>query len=236
MIMISCYRCKDKGIFGGCPDCGKTLGLGAKGSVVVTTELLEKHIIPIEYQDILWDRKILEGSHGLKLDSPDFKVYCDQLTRIYEIFQKGELPQQSAIIIAERGMGKLTLAYTCMKQALSHGYSVCPILDNTQIKRINELSSDNVKSYALFKQPKIEDLLYSDVAFITVDKDRYTTALRTIESIIDKRARLGNATFVLTRFGLDAMSQFEKRDSYKTLLETTRSYNNKKFPAIIQCR
>lgn len=236
MTMIKCYRCKDKGEFGGCPDCGKTVGMGTKGSTIVTTEILEKHVIPLEYQDILWDKKILEGTHPFKLESLDFKTYCEQLTRIYEIFRKGELPQQSAIIVAERGMGKLTLAYTCMKQALSHGYTVCPILDNTQIKRINELSSDNPKSYALYKQPRIEDLLYSDVVFMTVDKDRYSTALRTIESIIDKRARLGNATIVLTRFGLDAMSQFEKKDAYRSLQENTRSFNNKKFPAIIQCR
>lgn len=234
--MTKCYRCKDKGEFGGCPVCGKTISLGAKGATVVTTELLEKNAIPTEYQDILWDKKLLEATHPLKMGNPDFTKYCEQLTKIYEIFQKGELPQQSAIIIAERGMGKMTLAYTCMKQALQHGYTVCPVLDNTQIKRINELSSDNPKSYALYRQPRIEDLLYSDVVFITVDKDRYSTALRTIESIIDKRARLGSATIVITRYGLDTMSQFEKKDSYQTLQETTRSYNNKKYPAIITCR
>lgn len=237
MITISkCYRCKDRGEYGGCPECGKTISLGQKGATVVTTELLEKHVIPVEYQSILWDKKILEGTHPLKIENPDFKIYCEQLTRIYNVFQQGELPAQSAIIIAERGMGKLTLAYTCMKHALSHGYTVCPVLDNTQIKRINELSSDNPKSYALYKQPRMEDLLYSDVLFMTVDKDRFSTALRTIESLIDKRARLGNSTIVLSRFGLDSMSQFEKRDSYQSLQESTRTFNNKKFPAIITCR
>lgn len=230
-----CYQCRDKGTIGGCPKCGKTVSLGNKGSVTVTAELLEKNTIPAEYNDILWDRKILESSHVNKMGYENFLNYSEQLTRIFEIFHRGELPQQSAIIIADRGMGKMTLAYTCMKQALEHGYTVCPLMDNTQIKRINELSSDNPRSYALYKQPRIEDVLYSDCLFITVDKDRYSTALRTIESVMDKRARLSLSTMVITRYSLSSMSQFEKKDSYLSLQEPTRRFNNKKFPSIISC-
>jgi hypothetical protein len=234
--MSKCYRCGDKGEYGGCPECGKNLSMGGKGAVAVTTEILDKHIIPHEYADVQWDTRILESTHQYKMGNPDFAEYCKQLEKIFRIYQQGEIPQQSAIIIAERGMGKMTLGYICMRYALSHGYTVCPMLDNTQIKRISELSSDRPTSYALYRQPYIEDILYSDVLFMTVDKDKYSTALRTIESIMDKRARVGNSTIVLTRFGLDVMSQFEKKGSYLTLQEPTRKFNNKKFPSIIQCR
>lgn len=234
--MGKCYRCGGKGEYGGCPVCGTNLSLGGKGAVAVTSEVLDAHIIPKEYADVQWDKTILESTHPYKMNNADFINYINQTEKIFKIFQKGELPQQSAILIADRGMGKMTLAYVCMRYALQHGYSVCPILDNMQIKRISCLSSDNPKSYALYRQPSIEDILYKDVLFITIDKDNYATALRTVESIIDKRARVGNATFVLSRFGLDAMSQFEKKDSYLTLQESTRRFNNKKYPVIVQVR
>lgn len=230
-----CYTCRGKGLAGGCPKCGKKPSLGKKGDVVVTTTLLEKNVIPAEYNDIRWDINELKVTHPSKCSDKSFLHYCDQLTKIFGIFDEGLLPTQSAIIIGRRGMGKMTLAYTCMRQALQHGYTVCPILDNTQIKRINALSSDNNRSYYLYKVPSIDDIVYSDVLFITVDKDNYSTALRTIESVMDKRARLGLSTFILSRYSLDMMTQFEKKDTYLSLIDPTRKYNSKKYPVIIKC-
>lgn len=232
---MKCSVCRDKGMIKGCISCGTVLSLGGKGSTSVTTELLEKSCIPKEYKDIVWDKDLLIATHPTKSGNEDFNIYCNQLTKIQSIFSNGELPQQSAIIIAERGMAKLTLAYICMRYALENGFTVCPILDNTQIKRIKSLSSDNPKSYALYKQPTVEEIQYSDVLFITVDKDNYGSALRTIESVIDERARVSLPTFVITRFNLAMMSQFEKRDSYVSLQEPTRRFNNKKYPSIITC-
>lgn len=230
-----CYACRDKGAVGGCSVCGKKISICGKGATTVTTELLQKSSIPAEYKDVVWDKELLMYTHPHKSDNEDFRIYCDQLTKIQNIFRNGELPQQSAIIIAERAMGKLTFAYICMRYALENGYTVCPILDNTQIKRIKSISSDNPRSYALYRQPTVEEIQYSDVLFITVDKDNYGSALRTIESVIDERARLSLSTFVISRFSLASMSQFEKKGSYETLQESTRRYNNKKFPSIIVC-
>lgn len=230
-----CYTCRGKGLAEGCPQCGKKPSLGKKGDVVVTTALLEKCVIPTEYNDIRWDINELKATHSSKSSDQSFHHYCEQLTKIFGIFDEGLVPTQSAIIISGRGMGKMTLAYTCMRQALQHGYTVCPILDNTQLKRINMLSADNNKSYYLYRLPTIEDVVYSDVLFITIDKDNYGTALRTVESVMDKRARLGLSTFVLSRYSLDMMTQFEKRDSYLSIMDPTRKYNGKKYPVIIKC-
>jgi len=229
-----CYSCRDKGMINGCPKCGKKLALGNKGNVVVTEELLETNAIPKEYIDIQWDIDELKSSHGF-INDAKFNNYCDQLTKIYNVFNSGLLPQQSAIVIAGRGMGKMTFAYMCMKSALSNGYSVCPVLDNTQIKRINELSADKPKSWNMYKLPSIEEIINSDVLFITIDIDNYSSALRTIESVMLKRARVGRSTIILSRYSLDSMSMFDKKNSYMTLVDNTRSYNNKKYPVIISC-
>lgn len=230
---ISCYRCRDLGEIDGCPDCQKIKSLGPMGSISVTKENLTRHQVPVEYQNIQWDPIILETTHPHMIGDPSFTAYCEQLTKLIEIFRRGELPQQSAIIVAPRSFAKLTFAYCCMNYGISNGYTVAPLLDTTEVKRINELSADNYTTYTSYKLPKIEELIGSDILFITVDKDRYGTALRTIESIMDKRSRQGRATIVLSRFTTKVMSQFEKRNSYDSLFEPTRRFNNKKFPVYL---
>lgn len=228
-----CRTCRDKGLISGCPTCGKHMHTSGKGTVTLTPEILEENLIPEEYLDCDWNIDILNSNHPMLVNNMDYKNYCKSITKLVESFSAGLIPKSSGIIISDRSFGKKTLAYICMKIALSKGYTVCPMLDNTQIKRINELSSDNPNSYALKRLPSIDKIITSDVLFITVDYDRYSTALRTIESIMDKRARIGKSTFVISRYTLDEMSMFEKRDKYLTLIEPTGKFNNRKYPIII---
>lgn len=230
-----CRTCEDKGLIGGCPVCHKVFNSVKLKKVEVTTETLDSKSIPKDYLGVVWDKEKLIANHQMYIENTQFKFLINQLDRMTEIFKRGEIPNQSVIIIAPRSMSKVTFAFSCMQLAISNGYSVCPLLDNTQIKRINRLSSDNPTSWCLKNYPTIEEVLTADVLFMTVDNDNYATALRTIESIMEKRSRLDKATFVLTRYSLDKMSQFEKHDEYETLMDRTRSFNNKKYPIIINC-
>lgn len=231
--MISCRTCFDKGLPTGCPTCGRYSNVGAKGSQVITEDMLTKCEIPKEYLASNWDEQILKDTHPTLIDDNNFINYIKNITRLVDRFRQGTIPDSSGFIIADRGFGKKTLAYICMKIAMSHGYTVCPMLDNTQIKRINVMSADNNKSYYLYNLPKIEDIIYSDVLFITVDYDNYSTALRTIESIMDKRARLSKSTFVISRYNINEMCMFEKKDKYHSFIEPTGKFNNRKYPVII---
>jgi hypothetical protein len=232
--MIICRTCEDKGLKGGCPACGKVYGLQRK-AVEVTAEVLDSKNIPNEYLGVIWDAQKLRNNHQELIENNKFKHYIDQLTKLTEIFNSGKLPNQSVIIIAPRAMSKVTFAYSCMQLAMEHGFTVCKMVDNTQIKRINSLSADNPNTWIMRDLPSIEEIITSDVLFLTVDMDNYGTALRTIESVIEKRARCNRATFVITRFPIDRMCQFEKKNSYSSLFDRTRSFNNKKYPVIIDC-
>ena len=233
--MEFCYTCRGRGLLSGCPTCGKFLSTSKVTKPVVTSELLNSEYIPNEYASIEWDCDILKGSHITLSDNKNFLHYCEQLTKIVNIFSKGELPNQSAIIIAPRGMGKQTFAYNCLRKALMNGYSISPIIDNTELKRINVISSDKPYSKYLWKMVTIEELLTNDVLFVTVDSDNYSTSLRTIESIMNKRARLGKTTFAISRYSLSKMSQYDGKGSYTSFVDTTRKNNNKKYPVIITC-
>jgi hypothetical protein len=232
--MVICRTCEDRGLKNGCPTCGKVLGLQRK-TVTVTAEVLDSKNIPNEYLGVVWEAQKLKNNHQELIENNRFKYYVDQLTKMTEMFNSGKIPNQSAIIIAPRAMSKVTFAYSCMQLAMEHGYTVCPLLDNTQVKRINNLSADNPSNWITRGLPSIEEIITSDVLFLTVDMDNYATALRTIESVIEKRARCNKSTFIITRFPIERMCQFEKKNSYSSLFDRTRSFNNKKYPVIIDC-
>lgn len=230
--MIKCRCCADRGLPKGCPECGKILGIHKQSASVPINEM-EKIKIPEEYQNVIWDTDELKNSHPMLLSDNNFINYCNQLDKLSNLFTKGEIPKTSGIIISKRGYGKKTLAYYCMRVALSYGYTVCPMLDNTQIKRINQLSADNPTSWVLRQLPSVDEITYCDVLFVTVDIDNYSTALRTIESIMDKRARQSKSTFIISRYSLDEMSMFQQKRSYLTLLDSTGKLNNRKYPVVI---
>lgn len=233
---MRCYTCAGKGAKGGCPECGKTYEevYTTKFVARASDEAIKSGAIPDEYINIAWDTSKLLKDKPESLKSSDiFKRYVQQLEAVLQIFENGNVPNQSAIFIAPQQFAKRIFAYTCLKYAVNHGFSIAPILDNTEIKRISILSSDQYKSAYLYGKTPIESIVTADVLFMTVDVDNYGTALRTIESIMDKRSRQGKSTFVLSRFSLEAMSMFDKDKTYKGLLEKNRDANNKKFPVII---
>lgn len=231
--MAVCLVCRGNGQPGGCPKCGKVFTMGSAGTTALSPEVLEKHQIPPEYMGITWDANELLHTHMNLKDDARFQMYTKQLTKLMELFKSGIKVNQSAIIIAGAQMGKMAFAYTCLKYALEAGFSVAPILDNTQIRRLNVLSADKpYSSYIKDLGISIEDLVNTDVVFMVADKDNPQSALPTYESLLDKRARRGRATFLLSRFSLQKMSPY----GYDSdgIVNRDRSYNTLKYPVIVR--
>lgn len=226
---MTCYLCQDKGLSRGCPNCGKTIEMKSQiTKPEVLTKVLSINAIPAYYKDNTWDSSILIDTHP-NVSKDLINLYCKQLDSLYNIFKKGHLPRESAFILAPRGFGKRTLAYSCMTLALRNGFTTCPILDNTEIKRINILSGDRPEKNNFLSLPTLEELLTADVLFCTTDYDNFKVALRTFESIIDKRSRYGKVTFILSRYNLNDMSFFEG-NNYRSLQNFTKFNNTLKYP------
>lgn len=232
---VTCYTCGGVGTSEGCPECGKkSVEVTKIFSDIPTDFTVNAGKIPLEYINMAFDPNLLISSHKQFEANAKFLRYVKQLEKVLQIFESGKIPNQSAIFIADRGFGKRIFAYNCLKFAAKNGFSISPIIDNTELKRINIISSDNYKSSFLYNKTSIEDILTADVLFMTVDCDNFGTALRTIESVMDKRCRLGKSTFVISRFSLDKMSVFDKDNDYISMIENTRQVNNKKYPVIIK--
>lgn len=229
-----CFTCQDKGLIGGCPSCGKILGQ----EIRETSSFLESGVsselhIPESYMQIEWSKRTLERTHPNYTSNPNFVRFADTMEKVLEEFKYGRIPNQSALLIAGKGFSKQIWAYTCMRYAQNAGYSVVPYLDTSELKFINHATASGISSKELRSYPSMLDIIESDVMFLTVDPDNYGTALRTIDSLLSKRARRSKSTFVLSRATIRQMCWFESTQNYSAYLEPTRMIDNRRYPVIV---
>lgn len=231
-----CLVCRDRGMPGGCPSCGRKNDSRPE-QIAVTEEILLDHSIPEQYKGIMWNETILRKDYQTLNESAGFNAYVSKLSRVYDIFEKGGIPKTSIVIMAPRRYGKMTWAYSCMQQALIHGYSVAPMLDNTQYSRLNILCSERPNSrYIRRLGYQIEDVDFADIVFMTVDKMNWAGAFRVFDSLIDKRTRLGKPTFIISRFSMIEMTRADSFDDAAAgFVDTSRRNNILKYPTIIEC-
>lgn len=228
-----CYTCGGKGLDGGCPECGKSIVEKTKIFYSpVSNETIKYGAIPEQYANKNWNRDALLKARGLVIDTQGVKRYIEQLEKIISIFERGEIPKQSAVIVADRGWGKRIFAYQCMKFAAEHGYKIAPILDHTEINYISLKSATSPDSKYLFNTIPVENLLFADILFITVDIANYKQALTVIESFMDKRARFGKPTFILSRMSLPQLAQYGHTD-HTSWMDHTRNVDNLRYPVVI---
>ena len=150
-----------------CPECvhapagsdSKLSQMSSFSQVKANTEttLVEEgsaEIVQPAYKGIFWNRRILENDNTEKLpEKVDiagryndrlFVRFLDQLTKIDGIFKEGGIPNKSVYIIAPPGYSKTVFAYSCMQQALANGYSVAPIIDTIEQKKLIVLASEKL--------------------------------------------------------------------------------------------
>ena len=233
-----------------CPECGRepkvvSLNLDKKNNADELVRKFDGVAIPNYYHGIFWSKEQLQAAHKDKLPSlfdkesnkPDdqlFRHYCDQLDKINRIFSDNRIPHKSAIIVAPAGFSKITFAYSCMQRALNAGFTVAPLMDTGEIKRILILASENVH-YRINKSMSYEDFIMSDVMFVTVTK-LYTKneAYQIIEELFDRRSRKGLSTIFLSRYELSELSKTDASGNFNAIELDSR--DGFKYPAVIQYR
>ena len=239
----------------GCPECGhapagsdsKLSQMSSFSQVKANTEttLVEEgsaEIVQPAYKGIFWNRRILENDNTEKLPEKFdiagryndrlFVRFLDQLTKIDGIFKEGGIPNKSVYIIAPPGYSKTVFAYSCMQHALANGYSVAPLIDTIELKRLLVLASVKL-DYKLYGRFSYDDYMSSDVVFVTVTHTYYRyDAYSVLDELINRRARLGLATFVLSRYSLKTLYKWDKLGSLDSL-KNSSSKDGRKYPSVV---
>ncbi len=231
---MQCYRCRDIGIEGGCPDCNKVKEISGNPAVEVTEEVLDQYKVPKFYRASKWNSKVLSEAYPELATHRTFRDYISQLDKIYESFKSGNIPSQSVFIIAPPRRGKQVFAFSCMQAAINHGYACAPVLDSSEWRRLNLLATERPTSKELKTFGcTLEQVLNADILFLTVDKDNFSGAYRAIESLIDKRSRRDKPTIVISRYSLEQMSFLDYDDNFKHIVDKTRRLNQLKYVGLI---
>lgn len=238
LVRTHCFTCgghgfKDKP----CPECGKEptkviiTNLAPQGSPKVVSAT--KQLIPQEYLNNTWQQEVLFKDH-LELEHDKlFLMYCNQLQKIYSMFEQGIIPHKSAVIVAPSRFSKVTFAYSCMQRAIEFEFKVAPLLDSQEVKRLITLAAER----PLIKYGSIlyEEYIESDVVFVTITKTNYREeAFSIIMELLDKRSRRGLPTFFISRYNMETMSKRDWNKDSDGLLDYNNTENSLKYPAIIR--
>lgn len=236
-----CFICGGNGfLHKDCPSCGreardKSLNLDCREDTAEFVQKVSVAGVPDVYRGIVWDADILKESKPDKHNDYSFINYVKELSAINSVFARGLLPGKSAIIIAPAGYSKMVFAYSCMQHALDNGFSVAPILDTVELKRFLTLAGDN-PLYKACNSLNYDEYIMSDVLFVTVTKlPAREWAYQVIQELIDRRARKGLSTFILSRYTLGEISKKDYSNQFSAIA-TAISSDGFKYPAIIRYR
>lgn len=234
-----CFVCGNHGFLDKvCESCGReptkeSMNLDKKDDVDSFVSKISANGIPDSYRGIVWSAEFLKSTKPGKEKDYNFQRFINSLERINDVFAKGVLSRKSAIIIAPAGYSKMTFAYSCMQRAIDNGYSVAPLLDTIEIKRLLFLASEN-PNYRMYHEIQYDDYIMSDVLFATVTKlQQHEWAYETIQELIDRRARKGLATFIISRYDLAEISKKDYANQFSAIA-TAYSDDNYKYPAVIK--
>lgn len=234
MIKFHCYVCNGEGLEDKeCPKCGKTkkIVIDYQNDKYITK--VQDTNIPLQYIGKLWSKKTLISTHSQFAQDKSFLAFCENLERMHDKFVLGQLPMKSGIIIAPKKYSKVTFAYSCMQYAVQSGYTVAPLLDTIQVKRLKGLMGD--RNYKLFNKFDADSYFSADICFITVTKlINRREAYEIILEVMDTRSRLGLPTVVISEFSIDEMSDWDRNKVFNKIYDYDDIENPLRYPAIVQ--
>lgn len=233
-----CFTCGNKGFPDKvCPACGrepqsKSINLEFRENTEEFVGKIDAFGVPGKYRGIFWDAEVLRHSKPELEKDLKFDRFVTQLEKINNCFVQGILPGKSAIIIADAGFSKMTFAFSCIQRALDMGFSVAPLLDTVELKRLLVLSAEK-PTYKLCGSIDYDSYIMSDVLFVTVTKlKQHEIAFEVIQELIDKRSRKGLSTIILSRYDLQEITKKDYTNQFDAIA-TAISEDSYKYPAVI---
>lgn len=234
-----CFVCGNKGFPDKtCSSCGreatsKSMNYEFKEDTDKFVQKIDAFGVPGKYRGIIWNKDVLLHDKPELENDYNFQHFVSQMDKINLLFDSGTLSTKSAVIIAPAGFSKMIFAYSCMQHALDHRFSVAPLLDTVELKRLLFLAAEQ-PNYKLYGRIEYDRYVMSDVCFVTVTKlQQRAWAYETLQEVIDLRSRKGLSTFVISRYSLSEISRRDASNSFDSIrsIDVQDTY---KYPAVIR--
>lgn len=238
---IECKFCRDKGKQGGCPKCGKHLEkivetVMQKSDGIVTDEITLANI-PEYYRGRVWDKNELIQSHKELDGKNQFSTFCTQLEKIQKIFQEGEIPNKSVILIAPRKFSKQIWANSCIQFGMKTGHKMLPVMSSNLIKvtmanMFDRPGSSVLKSIGY----TIDDIITTDCLFVNIDTGwQHASAFSLMDELMCMRSNFDRPTIFLSRFNIEELTKNDYNGTFLKAIDAGSDVNRLRYPAIIQC-
>lgn len=238
---IKCKYCRDVGIKGGCPRCGKhieniieTVVHGHNGIVTDDTVLAT---IPEYYRNRVWDKNELIQAHKDLDGKNQFMNFVTQLERIQTIFMEGKVPNKSVLIIAPRRFSKQIWANSCIQFGMKFKHKILPVMSSNLIKITMANMFDRPGASVLKSVGyNIEDIITADCLFVSIDTGwQHINAYSIMDELMCMRSNFDRPTIFLSRFNIDELTKGDYTKSFMSAIDSSSDVNRLRYPAIIQC-
>jgi hypothetical protein len=222
--------CRDVGKVGGCPRCGRVLNLKSTDKIHISAKTAEMSGIPKHYLTNTWDSTILKKDHEQYCDDVDFNAYVNNLDACYKGLCEGRLPKISALIASPFGYGKTTWAYNCLLQAKANGFTIAPLVDTAQVRRLLLIATERPEWHNMINGCNYNDFVNADLMIVCISTGpEYVYAYETIVNLVNMRSRIGKATLFLSNYSIRELIGQDKKMMLIKLLNGGTNVDPLKF-------
>ena len=226
---MKCSRCYGKGKPGGCPKCGvdsDTVISNNKPEIDTVVQLT--NLIPSFYKGKYWEPN--ENEKNLTIRNVE-----KGMQKIHSCCVDGKIPSFSAFISGPLRLDKELFVYSCLQLLLVRGFKLAPFLSTIEMRRLIRTSQYNPK-YKLFSKWTYDDVISSDILFITVThltEDRHTD-ITLIQEVLDIRSRMDKPTVFLSDYKLESLVSRYDSQEYLLIYNASPIRDKLRYPYILQ--
>ncbi|MER2114279.1 MAG: hypothetical protein ABS904_00820 [Solibacillus isronensis] len=178
--------------------------------------VLEKLYIPEDFTRDTYDKNVLLQAKEHLKDNPSFVGFLEKLDRLMTFVGRGGKLESSLFISAPSGFGKEHFVYTLLCIALEKGMTVFPYIDLAEAESLitsyeSGSPKDDIRQAIQFTDLEMYE---ADLCILKVQHSNNGHAYKTALNIIDKRARRGKSTVIVSRYNI---RYFAMLDNFKEI-------------------
>lgn len=220
-----CPSCRFKPLTGTCSVCGTGKVVVSKNFEETPLSEVDRFFIPHKYRKEKFSSATLTEHKKDIANNASFIEYKKVLDAILVRISSGQIENRSYYISAPAGFGKETFAYTVLQMAMANGMTIFPYIDLGEAERLMNAYQTNHKD-----DPIKDDIGFSDVELYTakvvilkVPHNNVASFLyKAMLTIIDRRARRGLPTIILSRYRLNYFTSLDTNGEVRNIVSYSK--------------
>jgi len=181
-----------------------------------STDLLETSniIIPIQYKGVIFNKNLISN-----YNNSSYGIFVNTMEEVYSEIIARKIIKYSLFIYAEPNNGKSSWVYACMQECINGGMSTYNYKDTSEMGRLLTIPEEEQIISSV-------DYLFCKVKVAGVTKHD----LDTICLLLDKRAREGKPTIIVSRFSKANLLSIDPHSYLRDLIiEPSNDFLNGNF-------